>query len=115
MSKGKDGAFGTDRLLIGIETIVTSKGAGDTIDGSGVPVGNPARYVVDLSKQTFSIIDIDDIPGLNALNFTVKNFEDVIGTRNDDIITGDIKNNKLNGGAGNDILTGTIGSFAGST
>jgi Ca2+-binding RTX toxin-like protein len=111
VSKGKDGAFGTDQL-IGIETIVASKGAGDTIDGSGVVT--TGRYAVDLSKQTFSILDIPGPEG-PIVNLTVKNFEDVIGTKNNDIITGDIKNNKLNGGAGNDTLTGTIGSFAGST
>ncbi|WP_295621004.1 hypothetical protein [Chamaesiphon sp. GL140_3_metabinner_50] len=113
VSKGKDGAFGTDRLLMGIEIIVASKGAGDTIDGSRVPAGDPARYDVDLSKQTFSIIDIPGAPG--PLNLTVKNFEDVTGTHNNDKITGDLQNNNLNGGDGNDILTGTIGSFAGST
>lgn len=108
--KGKDGAFGTDQLF-GIETIVGSKGAGDTIDGSTATSGT-VPINVDLSKQTLSVIGV---PGLGTLNFTVKNFEDVIGTGANDIITGDIKNNKLNGGDGNDILTGTIGSFAGST
>jgi Ca2+-binding RTX toxin-like protein len=113
VSKGKDGKFGTDELRMGIEIIVASKGAGDTIDGSLVPAGDPARYEVDLFNQTFSILDIPGAP--RPLNLTVKNFEDVTGTHNDDKIAGDLQNNKLNGGDGNDILTGTTGSFGGST
>ena len=114
VNKGKDGKFGTDQLLRGIEIIVASKGVGDTIDGSRVPVGDSAQYEVDLSKQTFKILDIPGPQG-PILNLTVKNFEDVTGSHNNDIIIGDLQNNKLDGGDGNDILTGTTGSFAGST
>jgi Ca2+-binding RTX toxin-like protein len=104
------GAFGNDQLN-GIEKIVASLQAGDAIDasnGTGV-----ARIDADLSLNSLSVFDIPGIP--NGLKFTVENFEDVVGTNNNDKITGDRKNNSLNGGNGDDIIAGTsgVGSFPG--
>jgi Ca2+-binding RTX toxin-like protein len=104
------GAFGNDQLN-GIEKIVASLQAGDAIDasnGSGV-----ARIDADLSLGSLSVFDIPGIP--NGLKFAVENFEDVVGTNNNDNITGDRKNNSLNGGNGNDVIAGTsgVGSFPG--
>ncbi len=104
------GAFGSDQLN-GIERIVASQQAGDAIDasnGSGV-----ARIDADLSLNSLSVFDIPGIP--NGLRFTVENFEDVVGTNNNDRIIGDRKNNTINGGNGNDIIAGTsgVGAFPG--
>ncbi len=105
--KGADGSFGEDQLA-GFETIIGSKGGGDTIDASTATSGT-VPINVNLALQTLSVINI---PGVGTQNFTVRNFEDVNGTGIGDIITGDSKNNKLDGGGGDDILTGTIGSSA---
>jgi Ca2+-binding RTX toxin-like protein len=103
------GAFGSDQLN-GIEKIVASQRAGDAIDASN---GSVARIEADLSLNSLSVFDIPGIP--NGLRFTVENFEDVVGTANNDRITGDRKNNSIDGGNGNDIIAGTsgIGSFPG--
>jgi Ca2+-binding RTX toxin-like protein len=105
VSKGLNGSFGEDQL-ISIETIIASKGVGDLIDGSAVITD--ARYNVNLDLETFNVIDI---PVLGTIALSVRNFEDVIGTKNADIITGDRKSNTIDGGGGDDILTGTVGSF----
>jgi Ca2+-binding RTX toxin-like protein len=104
------GAFGNDQLN-GIERIVASLQAGDAIDasnGSGV-----ARIDADLSLRSLSVFDIPGIP--NGLKFVVENFEDVVGTNNNDKIIGDNKNNSIIGGNGDDTIAGTsgVGSFPG--
>jgi Ca2+-binding RTX toxin-like protein len=104
------GALGNDQLN-GIERIVASLQAGDAIDasnGTGV-----ARIDADLSLNSLSVFDIPEIP--SGLQFAVENFEDVVGTNNNDKITGDLKNNSIDGGNGNDIIAGTsgVGSFPG--
>lgn len=107
--KGANGSFGEDQL-IGFETIVGSKGVGDLIDGSTVSSGT-VPINVNLNLETLSVIGI---PGIGTQTFTVRNFEDVNGTSIADVITGDRKNNKIDGGGGDDILTGTVGSSVGS-
>jgi Ca2+-binding RTX toxin-like protein len=103
------GAFGNDQLN-GIEKIIASQQAGDAIDASN---GGVARIDADLSLNSLSVFDIPGIP--NGLRFTVENFEDVVGTNNNDRIIGDRKNNSINGGNGNDVIAGTsgVGSFPG--
>ena len=108
--KGIDGAFGEDQL-IGFETIIGSRGAGDLIDGSTATSGI-VPLIVNLDLETLSVVGI---PGLGTQNFSVRNFEDVNGTNIADTITGDRKSNKIDGGGGADILAGTVGSFARST
>jgi Ca2+-binding RTX toxin-like protein len=108
--KGPDGSFGEDQL-IGFETIIGSKGVGDLIDGSTASSGT-VPINVNLDLETLSVIGI---PGLGTQTFSVRNFEDVNGTNIADVITGDRKSNKIDGGGGNDILAGTVGSFVRST
>lgn len=108
--KGPNGSFGEDQL-IGIEIIIGSKGVGDLIDGSTASSGT-VPINVNLDLETLSVIGI---PGLGTQTFTVRNFEDVNGTNIADVITGDRKSNKIDGGGGDDILAGTVGSFVGST
>ena len=104
--KGPDGSFGQDQL-IGFETIIGSKGVGDTIDGSSATSGT-VPLNVNLDLETLSVIGI---PVIGTQTFSVRNFEDVNGTSIADIITGDRKSNKIDGGGGNDTLAGTVGSF----
>jgi Ca2+-binding RTX toxin-like protein len=94
------GIFGFDRLN-SIEIIEASLTQGDVIDASG---GGNARINVDLSAGKLNVLDIPGIP--NGLEFTVTNFEDVVGSYNNDVITGDDKKNSLNGADGDDIING---------
>jgi Ca2+-binding RTX toxin-like protein len=98
------GALGFDRL-IGIEAIRASLGSGDVIDGSA---GGSASIDANLSTNTLNVSNIPGIP--DGLQFTVTNFEDVIGTQNNDTITGNKGNNLLNGSGGNDNISGAARS-----
>ncbi|WP_194006770.1 calcium-binding protein [aff. Roholtiella sp. LEGE 12411] len=53
---------------------------------------------------------VNNVPSLGTLNFTVKNFENVRGTAQNDSITGDNANNILSGGGGNDVFGGSQGN-----
>jgi Ca2+-binding RTX toxin-like protein len=98
------GAFGND-LLQNIETIIAPLGQTNTIDAS---TGSGAASVnIDLSAN---LVAVNNVPGIGTLNFTVENFDNVIGTANQDVITGDRDNNYLVGEAGNDTLNGYGGN-----
>lgn len=99
------GALGTDRL-VGIEKIIGSSGAGDTIDHSGA-VAPALGTSTDLRSGAVTV------RGLVAplpLSFSVSQFENVIGSGFADSIGGNAGTNTLNGGAGIDTLT-----YAGAT
>lgn len=104
----KDG-FGVDKL-VKVETIIGSSGFGDTIDHSGIGSpgsGSPASGTnTDLSAFTTSVVGTPPLP----LSFTVRNFENVIGSDFADSITGDLFNNLLSGGAGDDMIMGLSGN-----
>ena len=86
-----------------VETIVGTKGAVNTIDGS---TGVTAALNVNLSTQNLTITGL---PFIGTAALTVKNFTDVTGSENADLITGDRGANRLIGNGGNDILTGLGG------
>ena len=86
-----------------VETIVGTKGAVNTIDGS---TGVTAALNVNLSTQNLTITGL---PLIGTAALTVKNFTDVKGSENVDLITGDRGANRLIGNGGNDILTGLGG------
>ena len=86
-----------------VETIVGTKGAVNTIDGS---TGVTAALNVHLSNQNLTITGL---PFIGTAALTVKNFTDVKGSENADLITGDRSANRLIGNGGNDILTGLGG------
>jgi Ca2+-binding RTX toxin-like protein len=89
--------------LIGIETIEASENRSDFIDVSGT---TGTTYVeIDLGRNKMRLSTFDN-PDTISQDFTVRNFEHVIGTQNADIITGDISNNIIDGGNGDDILDG---------
>ncbi|WP_179049220.1 calcium-binding protein [Nostoc sp. TCL26-01] len=103
----KAGGFGTDQLN-GIEIITASLLLGDTIDSS-TATGNTS---ITANLGTNSLIANNVlIGGFNTnLSFTVNNFENVIGTAQNDSITGNSGNNILKGGAGNDVFGGSKGN-----
>ena len=86
-----------------VETIVGTKGAVNTIDGS---TGVTAALNVNLSKQNLTITGL---PFVGTASLTVKSFTDVKGSENADVITGDKGANRLSGNGGNDVLTGLGG------
>lgn len=86
-----------------VETIIGTKGAVNTIDGS---TGVTAALTVNLAKEN---VTISGLPFVGSAALTVKNFTDVKGSENADIITGDTGANRLFGNGGNDILTGLGG------
>ncbi len=86
-----------------VETIVGTKGAVNTIDGS---TGVTAALNVNLSSGNLTITGL---PFIGTAALTVKNFTDVKGSENADLITGDLGANRLLGNGGNDILTGLGG------
>ena len=86
-----------------VETIIGTKGAVNTIDGS---TGATAALNVNLSSQNLTITGL---PFVGTAALTVKNFTDVKGSENADLITGDQGANRLLGNGGNDILTGLGG------
>jgi Ca2+-binding RTX toxin-like protein len=94
---------GTDQL-VEIETITASSDAGDKIDAS-IPAGI-ASIVANLA--TGSLI-VNGVPGTPS-TFAISNFEDVIGTINNDTITGNSANNVLDGGGGQDRFFGSGGN-----
>ncbi|MEB3214790.1 MAG: calcium-binding protein, partial [Nostocales cyanobacterium 94392] len=99
----KDGGLGTDEL-IRVETIIGDAGFSNTIDASDAE--SPVSINVDLSAQS---LQVNDIPGVGSLNRTVVNFVNVIGTTQNDKITGNAEDNIINGVDGQDILIGGAG------
>jgi Ca2+-binding RTX toxin-like protein len=98
------GSLGTD-ALVGIESIIGSRGHGDTIDHSGI--GAPATgTITDLAAGK---VTVDGSSSPLPLKFSISEFEHVIGSNFADSITGNASNNNLSGGAGNDTVTGGDG------
>jgi Ca2+-binding RTX toxin-like protein len=98
-----DGAVDTIAVF-SIEAVVGARGTTNTIGGSS---GTTASLAVDLSKESLTI---NNLPFLGTAQLVVKNFTDVKGSGNDDVITGSKDANGLNGGAGNDVLNGLGGA-----
>ena len=99
------GTRGIDRLD-GIETIIGSARAGDTVDHSGATA--PATGT-STNLETGAVV-VNGTARPLPLSFTVRQFENVTGSAFDDSITGDRSNNILRGGLGNDSLTGGLGN-----
>ncbi|QLE57286.1 calcium-binding protein [Nostoc sp. TCL26-01] len=101
----KAGGLGKDQLFQ-VETVIADASvANNTIDASQSLPGVPA--IADLQAQTISALNV---PGLGTLTFNVINFDNVIGTNDNDKITGDNQNNRLLGNAGDDIISGGFGN-----
>jgi Ca2+-binding RTX toxin-like protein len=106
------GTAGTDQL-IGVEKIIGATGQVNIIDASTAT--GTATINANLATQSLIVNTGVAIP--STLSFTVTNFVNVIGTANNDIITGDNGNNILMGNGGNDTVSGGNGddSFIGGT
>ena len=87
-----------------VEAVIGARGTSNTIDGT---TGTTASLAVDLSKDSLTI---NNLPFVGSAQLVVKNFTDVKGSENDDVITGSKGANVLNGGGGNDVLNGLGGA-----
>lgn len=97
------GGDGDDLFLITANDFADSVygGAGhNTLDLSGV---NTYGFTVNLATATY-----DFIPAIGG-PYAVQDVQDVIGSNQDDVITGDSVANLLNGGGGNDTLNAGAG------
>jgi Ca2+-binding RTX toxin-like protein len=103
------GALGTD-TIVGMERIIGAAGQINVIDGfTGSP--QPTSFEIDLDG---SFLLVKNIPGIGDQAFFIKNFVNVRGTTNDDIITGNsvpgiLGDNTFFGSAGNDNYDGAGG------
>ncbi|MFN6153587.1 MAG: lectin-like protein [Dolichospermum sp.] len=106
------GTAGTDQL-IGVEKIIGATGQINIIDASTAT----GTATINANLATNSLVVNTGVATFPTLSFTVTNFVNVIGTANNDIITGDNGNNTLIGNGGNDTLSGGNGddSFIGGT
>jgi len=87
-----------------VEAVVGARGTTNTIDGT---TGTTASLSVDLSKDSLTI---NNLPFVGTAQLVVKNFTDVKGSENADVITGSNGANALNGAGGDDVLNGLGGS-----
>ena len=88
--------------------LVDGVSGSDILDGgAGIDtlsfLSSPNAVTFDLSRQR----GVQDLgPGLD----TISNFENVVGSRFDDTLTGDDNDNDIKGGLGNDVIDGGMGS-----
>ncbi|MGB3755961.1 MAG: peroxidase family protein [Rivularia sp. (in: cyanobacteria)] len=99
------GVAGVDEI-IDIETIRGASGLENTIDTFFISDFS-ASITADLSSNSLTVNDAQII---GSLDFTVENFQHVIGTFQDDVIIGNAQNNILSGEGGFDEITGGAGA-----
>src|SRR5438552_856434 len=106
---GKDVATGgalNDRFMMSVDQFIdrVDGGAGeDTIDYRGSSVGlniNLSSGVVSADLAQVSPL----LPHLAVTVAEVSNVEDVVGSRFNDVIIGSAADNRLDGGAGSDVI-----------
>ncbi|MCC5633711.1 hypothetical protein LC613_40515 [Nostoc sphaeroides CHAB 2801] len=103
------GTSGTDQLFK-VETVIANAAANNnTIDVSASI--SPLFVVVNLAdvNSNLQVFNSSSSP-IPFLAFNARNFDDVIGTNQNDTIIGDTQNNKLLGNSGNDIIDGVAGN-----
>jgi Ca2+-binding RTX toxin-like protein len=106
VEKGANGSAGTDQLF-GIETIVGDASQANAVDGAN---SSTATFNINLATGLFLIdLDLPEEDETLRIEFTVENFNNVLGTANADIITGSARDDTLDGGSGNDTIEGGIG------
>ncbi|AVH73243.1 calcium-binding protein [Nostoc sp. 'Lobaria pulmonaria (5183) cyanobiont'] len=100
------GNLGTDREVVPteIEIVIGDVGFANTINASSLE--SPVSVDVDLSKESLTGVNISGV--VNSVG-TVKNFVNVIGTKQNDTIIGNKLNNIINGFGGRDTLFGGAG------
>jgi Ca2+-binding RTX toxin-like protein len=103
------GSLGTD-TLISVETIIGSSLLGDTVDHSGA-VSTPGVLVTGTTTNlTTGAVTVNGTGTPLPLNFSISQFENVIGSNFADAITGNSGANSLSGAAGNDTFFGSSGN-----
>ena len=117
-TSGNDTLTGSDypdciNGLTGNDTLKGGDGA-DKLDGGGGTdtvsySGSPEGIIVNLSTNTATFADDAVSTNSHANGDEISNFENIIGSDNDDILTGDSSANVLTGGNGDDILEGGAG------
>ncbi|MBW4617179.1 MAG: hypothetical protein KME21_28880 [Desmonostoc vinosum HA7617-LM4] len=98
------GVIGTDTFKDFFEAVIGATGQANSIDATTDSTN--VSIVVNLSQQRLEIRPV----GSSPIVVKVKNFVNVIGTNQNDRITGNAKDNKLSGSGGNDIITGSAGN-----
>ncbi|MBX9252517.1 calcium-binding protein [Desmonostoc muscorum CCALA 125] len=98
------GAIGTDTFGDFFETVIGANGQANSIDATSDNTN--VSIVADLSKERLEIRPV----GLPPVIVNVKNFVNVIGTNQNDVITGNAQDNELVGSGGNDIIRGSSGN-----
>src|SRR3569832_734017 len=98
------GTIGTDTFKDFFETVIGATGQANSIDATSDRTD--VSIVADLSKESLEIRPV----GLPPVTVKVKNFVYVIGTNQNDTITGDAQDNELVGSGGNDIIRGSSGN-----
>lgn len=111
------GGNGADRLFggAGDDTLSGSGGddhldggnGNDSIDGGS---GNDSVSYANAAAVTVVLSDNSAQDTIGAGIDTIVNIEHVVGSKHGDHITGDFRDNKLFGGAGNDTLVGGLGN-----
>ena len=95
--------------LISVETIVATSSSQDTIDLSLATAPAAVSTTVNLAGG-LNNVQVNLSGGAPAINLTVSQFENVIGSGVADTITGNNLANNLSGNGGNDIIAGGIGN-----
>ena len=99
------GSLGNDTLRDYYKTIIASNKDNDWIDGQ-TGGGKIANLDIDLSNES---LKVNNLPRIGSYLSRVRNFENVRGSENADIIKGDDFSNTLIGNGGNDLLYGGKG------
>ncbi len=98
------GTAGIDEIF-DVETIIGPSGQANTIGGFMTEI-NSNSLSVDLNNNTVTVSYGDPFM---THTYTVLNFNDAMGTPEQDILTGSDENNHLTGYGGNDVLNGLAG------
>jgi Ca2+-binding RTX toxin-like protein len=94
--------------LDGNDTIVAGTGKTNDIFDGGDGI-DTLSYEQAVAAVTISLSNTSSQNTIGNGNDTITNFENLAGSKYNDILTGDISNNIIQGGAGNDTINGNDG------